>query len=173
MMERGEHAWLFISAWHDERAGGDDAVRLRPEWLHYSSCFVGFNKVHFIRNNTLTTEQLGRATTKTAYISTARILHKWRHKHQFPVLFSEEVSLDTLWLCSFQRLIETSICGVHKLLFFLLFSTCKFPTTWISIVLVVVGHIWSVRKRLELLVSWCFTSTETTWLMRDGGKVSK
>ena len=149
MMERGEHAWLFISAWHDERAGGDDAVRLRPEWLHYSSCFVGFNKVHFIRNNTLTTEQLGRATTKTAYISTARILHKWRHKHQFPVLFSEEVSLDTLWLCSFQRLIETSICGVHKLLFFLFFPLASSPPPeyqsfwWWSVISGVSESVWS------------------------------
>ena len=50
------------------------------------------------------------------------------------------------------------------------FSTSKFTTTWISIVLVAVGHIWSVRKRLELLPSWCFTSTETTRLMGGGGE---
>ena len=140
--------WLFR---RDERAGNDDAVRLRPERLHYSSCFVGLNKIYFICNNTLTTEQLGRATTKIAYISTARSLHKWRHKHQlyrlFPVLFSEEVSLDTLWLCSLQRLIETSTCGVHKLLLFFPLSSSPQPEYesfwWWSVISGVSESVWS------------------------------
>ena len=139
--------WLFR---RDECAGNDDAVRLRPERLHYSSCFVGLNKTKIICNNTLTTEQLGRATTKIAYISTGRILHKWRNKHQlyrlFPVLFSQEVSLDTLWLCSLQRLIETSTCGVHKLPFFPLASSPQPEYQsfwWRSVISGVSESVWS------------------------------
>ena len=46
------------------------------------SCFtdesggVGLNKIYFISNSTLTAEQLGGATSKITYISTARMLHK-------------------------------------------------------------------------------------------------
>ena len=43
---------------------------------------IGLNKMCFICNNTLTTEQLGHATSKITDISTARVLHKWRHEHQ-------------------------------------------------------------------------------------------
>ena len=43
----------------------------------------GLNKIYFIYyNNTLTTEQLDRATSKVAYISVALILHKQRQQHR-------------------------------------------------------------------------------------------
>ena len=37
---------------------------------------VGVNKMYFISNGTLTTDQLGGATSTITYIITARILHK-------------------------------------------------------------------------------------------------
>ena len=45
--------------------------------------YFGLKKIYLISNNILITEQLGRAANKITYISTARILHKWHHKHQF------------------------------------------------------------------------------------------
>ena len=54
------------------------------------------------------------------------------------------VATVTVFVTGYPTTVETVIREVHKLL-----CSCEFPTTLISIVLVVVGRFWSVQKRLE------------------------
>ena len=64
--------------------------RTTTDWKLFLLLLSRFKKkMYFIDYNTLTTEQLGRATSKNTYISTARSLYKWRHKHQSFVLRAE------------------------------------------------------------------------------------
>ena len=59
-------------------------------------------------------------------------------------MFRTVVSVDTVFVTVFPTTVEILLsCGVHVLL-----CTCEFPTTFISIVFAVVGHVLEWSKTL-------------------------